>query len=305
MRLQLAHHKTAGFSLIELMISLTIGMLIVLFVVSLYLGGRSSNRQQDDNSRMQEDGRTAMFLIGKSIKQAWYGQPTSYFIGGLRTDLQAPGLMGCDGGFSTPSNLGNATCANAANAPAALQLSYRVDNTPNPTLGIGTDCNNQQAAADARGNLFVVNRFYLAKSNNADPFPSLMCAGNGNPTPQPVMQNVEDMVFTYGINTTPNDDDRTADMYTDSVAVALQRSPASPGFPETGYPPLKDVVSVGVCLQIVSPNLTNPTKQTLVDCRGRSRTFEDKRMRLILRNVFAVRNNSGTSLLAARPAPAP
>lgn len=304
MMARIAHRQAAGFSLIELMVSLAIGLVIVLFVISLYLGGRASSWQQDDSARMNEDGRAAMFLIGKSIKQAWYGQPIGYYSGGLRTDLQVAGMIACDSGFNKAADINDPSCtAVAANTPASIQLSFRVDNTPNPVLGIGTDCNNQQGMADARGNFFVINRFYLAKTKAADPLPSLMCLGNGNVTPQPILQNVEDLVFTYGINIVDQDQDRTADMYTDSAATALVKSPASPGFPNTGYPPLKDVVSVGVCLQVVSPNLSSPVEQEYVDCRGRKQTAKDKRMHLVLRNVFAVRNNSGASLLAAQPAP--
>ncbi len=289
----IARMHTAGFSMVELMVSVTIGLVLILFLSSMYLSSRSSGRVLDDNTRMQEDGRAAMALMGRSIKQAWFGQPAVMTASGVRTDLTVAGMIACDSGFATPGNTNATACAPAAGAGGsstpALQLAFRVENTPDLVQGIGTDCNGQAAPADANGNRFVANRFYLA-INPKDGFPSLMCSGNGNNIPQPVLSNVEDMVFTYGLMA-QNDPNRAAVFYTTSAAEALKRSPASDGFPTVGFPPLREVVSVGVCLQLVSANLLTSIDQTLVDCKGNSVKFTDHRLRVVLRNVYSVRNN--------------
>ena len=287
-----------GFSLIELMVSLTIGLVVILFVTSLYIGSKSSSRLQDDNTRMQEDGRAAMSLIGNNIKQAWFGEPRGYSLFGVVSDFQGRGLIACDNGFAAPTNFANDGCAAGADGQPGLQLSYKVNSASNLTLGIGTDCNGQAVPADASGVAVVINRFYLVKKTGEAP--SLYCAGNGNVIPQPVLQNVENVVFTYGIDEN-NDAYSSPDFFTTSAATALTKSPASPGFPATGFPAFKKVITVGVCMQLVSTNLVTQGDQTYTDCNGVVQKGTDHKFRLILQNTFVMRNNSATTVRDVEP----
>lgn len=276
-----------GFSLIELMISLTLGMIVVLFVTNLYVGSRSSSRLQEETARLNEDGRAAMHLLGRNIKQAWFGNPVSYFLEGMQTDFNGNGLIACDNGFADVNAPANITCGNGGGS-VALQVSFRGADVANPNTGAGTDCNGQTVAGPPR---IVINRFYLA-TRSGDSFPSLFCSGNGNATPQPVLANVEDLVLTYGIDV---NNDRTADSYTNSAATALTLSPQSPGFPTTGFPAFRRVVSVGVCMQMVSSGLVVSGKQTYVDCNGTSQTSSDRRLRMVMRNTYTIRNSSDST----------
>ena len=61
-----------GVTLIELMISLTIGLLIIAGIGYAYLGSRQSFRSQDALSRMQEGARTAFELMDKDIRMAGF-----------------------------------------------------------------------------------------------------------------------------------------------------------------------------------------------------------------------------------------
>lgn len=287
----LRHQK--GFSLVELMVSLTIGLVVILFVTSLYVGSKSSSRLQDDNTRMQEDGRAAMNLIGSNIKQAWFGEPRGYSLFGVVSDFQGRGLIACDNGFAAPTDFANEACAAGGSGQPSLQLSYKVNGVSNLTLGIGTDCNGQTVPADATGVPVVINRFYLVKKSGEAP--SLYCAGNGNAVPQPVLQNVENLVFTYGIDEN-NDAYSSPDFFTTSAATALLKSPASPGFPATGFPAFKKVITVGVCMQLVSNNQVTQGNQTYTDCNGTVQTGTDHKFRLILQNTFVLRNNSAATV---------
>lgn len=67
-----------GASLIELMISLTIGLIIIAGIGYAYLGSRQSFRTQDALSRMQEGARTAFELMDRDIRMAGFrGCPVS------------------------------------------------------------------------------------------------------------------------------------------------------------------------------------------------------------------------------------
>lgn len=66
------NQTNAGFSLIELMVSLTVGLLISAVVASVYVGNRQSYKVQAALSRMQENGRFAMQIMARDIQGAGY-----------------------------------------------------------------------------------------------------------------------------------------------------------------------------------------------------------------------------------------
>jgi type IV pilus assembly protein PilW len=190
----------AGFSLIELMVSLAIGLVLILFVSSLYVSSKSSSRLQDENARLQEGGRSAMNLLGRNIKQAWFGQPVVPVKEGLVTQFAGQGFAACDGHFSNMNAFADIGCSGSGPG-SALHLSYQVEGVINAAIGAGVDCNGQAVPVDpVSGRNIVVNRFYIQKPGNETNF-VLYCLGNGGPVPQPVVSNVESMIVTYGIDT--------------------------------------------------------------------------------------------------------
>lgn len=61
-----------GVSLVELMITMAIGLVMLIALGYFFLGSRQINRTTDDVSRMQESGRNALEIIGKAVRQAGY-----------------------------------------------------------------------------------------------------------------------------------------------------------------------------------------------------------------------------------------
>jgi type IV pilus assembly protein PilW len=61
-----------GLSLIELMISLTLGMMVILALGYAYLGTRSTFKQQDALGRMQEGARYAFELMSNDLRMSGY-----------------------------------------------------------------------------------------------------------------------------------------------------------------------------------------------------------------------------------------
>lgn len=64
--------KQRGFSLAELMIAMTIGLLVTLAVGSLFLTSRQTYRQNDAMAKMQENARFAMELITQDLRHAGF-----------------------------------------------------------------------------------------------------------------------------------------------------------------------------------------------------------------------------------------
>ena len=269
-----------GFTLVELMVSLTIGMVIVLFVTAMYVSSHGSYRIIDDNMRMQQDGRSVMHLIGRNLMQAEFGHLIALEANAQPTDFSGQGLHGCDTGFANPGVFAAATpAACAAAGSPAFEISYRVEDTVTTNIGAGTDCNGQTVPLNAAGH--AVNRFYLA-TKSGETIQSLYCSGNGG-APQPLLGNVEVMRLTYGVDT---DGNRSPDRFVNSAATVDGLSADWRG-----------VISVGVCLEVSSPNNVTPSFQTYIDCSGASKTATDRRLRTVLNSTFTLRNNAAASNL--------
>ena len=61
-----------GFSLVELMVAMTIGLALTLVVAQLFLGSRQTQATQDDLARIQEGARFAVELMAKELRMAGY-----------------------------------------------------------------------------------------------------------------------------------------------------------------------------------------------------------------------------------------
>lgn len=61
-----------GFTLVELLIAMTLGLFLVAAVLSVFLGGLNTFRATDSLSRIQENGRIAMEIMRRDIRQAGF-----------------------------------------------------------------------------------------------------------------------------------------------------------------------------------------------------------------------------------------
>lgn len=277
-----------GFTLVELMISVVISLVLLLFVSTLFISSKGSYRLNDDNARMQEDGRYAMGLIGRNLMQAGFGEPDSNITTSLVNEkgISIQGLMGCDKGFADPAAATTDLACAAAGKPS-FHVSYWVD-AYDANSGVGTDCNGQNVVTPSATppKAFIAhiasNRFFLATKDGTQ---SLYCNGSGNNIPQPVLSNVEDMVVTYGVSTGTSP---VPGEYKNGAAVDVFFGEKSNW---------KKVISVQVCLLISSANNVTPQLQTYTDCNGDSQTATDRKLRTAMTSVFTLRNNAASSLV--------
>jgi type IV pilus assembly protein PilW len=280
-----------GFTLVELMVSVAIGLILLLFLSSLYFNSRSSSRLNDDNARMQEDGRYAMGLIGRNLMQAGFG----YMQTGNSTDfppadlksLGLQGLMGCTDGFAEPMTAIPPTCAAAGSS--AFMTSYTsepYDASKSDISGAGTDCSGTPAvgATVDKGGI-VINRFYVG------PNKTLYCKGNAGAEPQPILSNVEKMLVTYGIDT----ESKYAPLLSTTDAAIAGADEYNGSNNKAGW---DRVVTATVCLEIRSANkvVTTGAGQTYLKCDGSSFTSHDGLLRTVMTRVFTLRNNATASL---------
>ncbi len=191
--------RQRGLTLIELMVSLVVGLVLVLAAALAYLGTRNTASSLDQVSQLNESGKLALDIIAREIQMSCY-YPMTFGVGtttipscddrnplsnqtGFPAVVAAlPMLFGCDSGIvqHTQRTAVNSTRCNTATAGASaggsLVVSYFVwPRETGGTTGLGTasatDCLRQSVLqsgsagdsvnTDANAPQFVSNIFSL------------------------------------------------------------------------------------------------------------------------------------------------
>ncbi len=196
--------------MLEVMVSLVIGLVVVGAVLVSYMSSGKAGKQQMAYSEMNENAQIALGILSRDLLLAGYSHPT-----GLVTSAGVPPVttftknfsgrpvFGCDQGFAAPNTLGAATCGTTGTP--SLEMAYEADLTNTvPTSTAPTepsDCLGNRLPAT--GAFYVTyNRDYL--SNGSTGRSELHCASaakdsTGGAIPgQPLVDNVEAMRIWYG-----------------------------------------------------------------------------------------------------------
>lgn len=177
--------SSRGLSLIELMISLTIGMILIVAVGYAYLGGRAAYRQQEALARMQEGARFAFETMTYDVRMAGFSgcrASTSVNVlngGSWYNNLYSQPLVGYDAG-SMPAAV---TASVAGDALAVL----RADNSHEYVV---TAYHPNAAQFDVAGNhdisqgeiLVVTDCSHSATFQMTNPTTNNVVHNNGNAT---------------------------------------------------------------------------------------------------------------------------
>ncbi len=157
--------KQRGLSLVELMISITLGLILMTGVVQMFLSSKDSFNTQQGISRIQETGRLAIEFMSRDLRAAaHYGclkpapgslRDANLNFGGLHTNF-AEGIMG----YNTVANLpnGGSPTVNLGMANVAANENILVLRS---ALDVGLDIAQPNTANDvfafARGNVVANN----------------------------------------------------------------------------------------------------------------------------------------------------
>ena len=285
----------AGFTLIEVMVALAIGLAVVGALIAAYLASFSSGRHSDALVQITEDATLALNVMRQQVAQAGFSQPHGAGEGGLV--LHAfPGVGGCEGAPFVDLQsgiLGAANCGAAdpdPSAPDTLEVAYEGSVLPakasNGILGGSgsqqpLDCLGNSFAKthdDATGDDYWLNdsKFYVSGG-------SLYCHGPGNAAGAAMVQNVETLQVTYGMAGGPAGSPGAGQVSYYGVA------------PPPGSASWANVVSVKLCVQVRSAAkvLDKGATATLgawVDCRNAQRTSGDGYMRRTFMTTIVLQN---------------
>ncbi len=208
--------RTAGFSLVELMVALTLGLLVAAAIGYVFSSSKVAFNTSEGMSRLQESSRTALLVTNGVIRNTGY-LPTPLTQTNPTTVFVSPALP-ISGG------LGSAVHTAFANVTTPT-LPTRITGT-NDYLQIAFVGNSDNTMSDCVGRVISVNEisidvFYVTQ-NAGDPDPSLYCTtwsvgvtAPGGALIQPVstmalINGVTNMAVTYGLDI---DKDQQVDTY--------------------------------------------------------------------------------------------
>lgn len=335
----MSHSLTAprqqGRSLLELMIALAIGVIVLGAVLLTTSNSTFSGQVSDTRSRLNEDSQLAMNILVQQLRMAGYSSVVSNGTSpGNSQRFAGPGVRGCDNGFSAASLTAanwNAitddvngysnriTCAAGAGTPSFAVL-YEAD-AANTQVGAGgnpTDCLGQELTpvlssmfrVDSSGDTVFVaeNRYYLTPSATRPGVWTLNCQGvvtnaDGEAVgPQPLVDNIEQMRVTYGVNVETAADATTNEVLPGNEAqiyMTATQINTAPEFAGDSLDRWRRVVSVRLCMVFRSERAEADEPVPYVDCAGNRRLPEDRFLRKVVTTTVALRNKTCTRSTAA------
>lgn len=173
-----------GFTIIELMVAMVIGLLIMQAVLSIFSSSKRSQTTRDSMSTMQENGRVAISRLQRGLSPAGYPMHQNN-VPIVLDDLTYPGMAGSADGDAAAGDRVTIAFRPAASGEG---ITYTEDCLGNPgTL-----------------NGMIVNSFFVDAASS-----TLRCEGSGGQT-QPLAEGVESMHVLYGLD---NNEDGYADTY--------------------------------------------------------------------------------------------
>lgn len=275
-----ARRRSKGFTLLELLIALTIGLVILAAGMAVCLSAGRASQVSQYETQLNEDGVLALNLIQAQIKQAGYSEQIIPHSGAaVAGNFAGIAVRGCDGGFTDDKvAFDSLTCVTGAGSdsiavryqatefntyptggtpPAptncignGISVSTPSQVSPAPTLPPGVSALPDYALADNR---------YSVRSSGGQP--NLVCRGIQNsavnpPTgdTEPLLANVEEMHLRYGVASrpslelAPSYDPMRHQIINYLTATEIDGLPTTSTLPNTTDDRWGRVLSVRVCL---------------------------------------------------------
>ena len=272
MKQRTSRSSMQGFSLLELLVSMVIGLVVVGAVLVSYVGSGQTGRMQTAYAEMNENAQIGLSILSRDLLLAGYAQPTGItgvppnevFLRTTPNVLLGKPVFGCDKGFVSPKAIVAVVCDAAGTMPA-LEVVYEADltNTVPTAGGIPSDCLGAGLTVEPSGSYFAYNRYYLATGNSGRG--ELHCASQQGSPGQPLVDNVAAMKIWYG--------EADAASPRQVVRYVPADQDATHKVADWGR-----VISVRVCLLMRSSAvvLTTEDTQTYLDCDSATQTSPDR-----------------------------
>ena len=191
-----SHNKLArngkGFTLAEMMIAITLGMVLINTLLNVVLGSVQTYSTQTALSEIQDDGRIVLDIMASQIRMAGYQETV---LGGGRL---SDGIAGTEGS------------AGAADTIAVRAQSGLLSEISAPLVDCAGNYYPGAVGSVSEGITTMTNTFAVTANQ-------LRCT-NGLGTTVTLANNVEDLQLLYGVHTTS---DGLANQYVDANSATM------------------------------------------------------------------------------------
>lgn len=286
--------RQLGATLIELMVSLAIGMFVVAAVLVMYVGSGSTSTLQTQVSQMTEDAQIGFAQLSRDIQMAGYAEPKGKRMSGGVAVFDKPAIprpvYGCSTGFTSPTavvDVGGTAPSCGTGSDPGIQVTYQATTATAPVSAANAPVDCQGNAITVTndptfGNIYLTSNRYFVSGGN------LNCASQSAATSLPIVQDVQAMQVWYGIAPLWAEGDKS----TRQPSYYVLASAAGAG-------DWAKVVSVRICLLMrtaepvfSSEDITNGLG-SYTDCDGNPGTLTDRRMYRPFYTTIALRNRMG------------
>lgn len=178
-----------GMTLIELMISIVLGLLLVAVVIQIYVGSKAIYNKQEDLSRLQENGRVTLDVIGRAARISGFKSNPAAVYSTLFPSTK-PAIIGTPG---------------PANGSDSLIIRFQGSGDGAGVAdGSVVDCLGAVASPSGvpyDSNVTIYNEIYIANSAITGR-PGLFCDASDDSTVNgvEVVSEVENIRFIYGVD---------------------------------------------------------------------------------------------------------
>jgi type IV pilus assembly protein PilW len=258
-----------GLTLVELLISLALGMVIIGILVVVYASGSVARHYAQAQSSMNEDAQMALQAISQELRKAGYNPQRTSAATPLVNNITTKDYLGaCDTGFSTsPTYFGTPSC-NTTGTNSAVAVAYEGDAYSGKISNSNSllNCAGAGVAATASGGAsFYSMQSVLSIAPGSNGLNALRCGGPGNP--ETLAENIEKMVLSFALTDPKNASSKQVAGYQSATSInTLTNSNFLDATSQTLTIPKRwsMVAAVRVCIVVVSE------KVVLADMMGAS-----------------------------------
>ena len=259
----------AGFTLVELMVAILIGLLVVGVALAGLMASRGVSGTVSDATQLQQQASYAFRVLGQQVRQAGSMELNldTEKASGSTAPLSAGAKVGFELGYTQWDQI-----INGIDAPNSTQFAltvgyqnYGEQQADGTTASLLRDCLGQGGTPTGGSYPRIINRFAVRDG-------VLVCNGATGNT-QPIIRNVNDFRVQY---------------YVQSDAVG--GAPKLKKVNAAGVTQWAEVVAVEVCLDLVGDRAVDlPATSTYRNCAGADVSYGG-RIHQVFRNIFQLRS---------------
>ena len=261
-------HLQAGFSIVELMISLVLGLLLMTGVIQVFLSSRQTYATNEAMARQQENGRFALEFIARSARMAGYTDAI------YPLDKELPIPINC-------LNWTNNKCKSvlAGGAPSSMLTTEAGGNTSDsigfvlqPQLidGVRRDCTGRSVDDTD----LVINHFKVMGNSLGCSSYKISGAAPKEKTFTPLVEGIDSLQILYGEDF---GNDESANSYVSADRVTDWNHVRS--------------IRIAVLANSVNPVFPAPPARNFVLLDAAPLAFNDNRARQIFTTTIQLKNN--------------